>query len=72
MQEFLGINKAIQGEVVNNASKLTEINESMKKGGKKLKELEDDPTYSEEQKQLYREKLQDLETEKQARLEIIS
>ena len=55
MQEFLGINKAIQGEVVNNASKLTEINESMKKGGKKLKELEDDPTYSEEQKQLYRE-----------------
>ena len=50
-QEFLWINKAlqtIQSEVVNNTSKLTEINECIKKENKKLKEVEDDPTYSEE------------------------
>ena len=38
MQEFLGIDKAlqaIQGELVNNTSKLTEINERIKKESKK-------------------------------------
>ena len=39
---------------------------------KKLKEIEDDPTYSDEQRQLYRDRLNDLNTEKQARLEILS
>ena len=52
-REFLGIGKALQtipGEVVNNTSKLTEINERVKRESKKLKEVEDDPTYSEELK----------------------
>ena len=37
-----------------------------------LKEIEDDPTYSEEQRQLYRGTLHDLNTEKQASLEVLS
>ena len=75
MREFLGINKAlqsIQGELVNNASKLTEINKRIERGTKKLEEVENDPTYSDEQRQLFRDRLDDLNTEKQARLEILS
>ena len=75
MLEFLGIDKAlqnIQGELLNNTSKLTEINKRIKKDTKKLEEVENDPTYSDEQRQLYRDRLGDLNTEKQARLEILS
>ena len=52
MQEFLGIDKAlqsIQGELLNNTSKLTEINKSIKRDTKKLEKAEADPTYSDEQ-----------------------
>ena len=75
MREILGINKAlqsIQGELLNNTSKLTEIDKRIERDTKKLKELEDDPTYTAEQRQLYRDRLDDLNTEKQARLEILS
>ena len=34
--------------------------------------MEDNPTYSDEQRQLYRDRLDDLNTEKQTRLEILS
>ena len=47
MQEFLGIDKAlqsIQGELLNNTSKLMEINKSIGRHTKKLQEVEDDPT----------------------------
>ena len=74
-QEFLGIDKAlqsIQGELLNNTSKLTEINKRIKRDTKKLEEVENDPTYTDEQRQLYRDRLDDLNTEKQARLEILS
>ena len=74
MREFLGIDndlQTIQDELVNNTSKLTEINERIKKESKKLKEVENDSTYSEEQMQLYRDWLGDWNTEKQARLEIL-
>ena len=37
-----------------------------------MEEVENDPTYSDEQRQLYRDRLDDLNTEKQARLEILS
>ena len=53
MREFLGTDKAlqtIQDDLANNASKLTEINEHIQKDSKKLKEIDDDPTYSEEQR----------------------
>ena len=75
MREFLGIDKAlqsIQGELLNNTSKLTEINKRIKRDTKKLEEVENDPTYSDEQRQLYRDRLNDLNTEKKARLEILS
>ena len=64
---FLGIDKALQiieDELVNNTLKLTEMNECIKKDSKKLKEVEDYCTYSERQKQLYRDRLIDLNTEK--------
>ena len=69
MPEFLGIDKAlqsIQGELLNNSSKLTEINKRIKRDTKKLEEVENDPTYSDQQRQLYKDKdrLDDLNTEK--------
>ena len=45
--------QTIHGELVNNTSKLTEVNERIKRDRKKLKEVEDDPTYSEEQRHLF-------------------
>ena len=75
MREFLGIHKALQGikgEFLNNMSKLTEIDKRIKRDTIKLKEVEKDPIYSDEQRQLYRDKLDDLNIEKQARLEILS
>ena len=78
MRRLLGINKAlqrIQVELLNNTSKLTEINKCIKRDTEKLKEVENDPTYSDEQRQLRRlrlDRLDDLNTEKQARLEILS
>ena len=74
MQEFLGIDKAlqsIQDELVNNTSKLTEIDKRIKRDTKKLEEVENDPTYSDEQRQLYKDRLDDLNTKKQAGLEIL-
>ena len=75
MREFLWINKAlqsIQGELLNNTSKSTEINKRIKRDTKKLEEVETDPIYSDEQRLLYRDRLDDLNAEKRARLEILS
>ena len=51
MREFLGIDKAlqsIQGDLLNNTSKLTEINKCITINTKKLEEVENAPTYSDE------------------------
>ena len=75
MRKFLGINKALQrinGELLNSTSKLTEINKRIKRDTKKLEEVENDPTYSDEQRQLYRDRLDHLNTEKKAKLTILS
>ena len=75
MREFLGIDKAlksIQGELLNNTSKLTEIKKRIERDTKKLEEVKNDPTYSDEQRQLYKDRLDGLNTRKQARLEILS
>ena len=48
MREFLGIDKAlqgIQGELLNDTSKLTEINKHIN-SHQKVEEVENDPTYS--------------------------
>ena len=75
MREFFGIDKvlqSIQGEILNNMSKLTETDKCIKRDTKKLEQVENDPTYTDEQRQLYKDRLDDLNTEKQARLEILS
>ena len=75
MWEFLGIDKAlqsIQGELLNTTSKLTEIDKRIKRDTKKLKKVKNDPTYTDEQRQLCKDRLDDLNTKKQARLEILS
>ena len=49
MREFLAIDKAlqsIQGELLHNASKLTEIDKHIKRDTKKLQEVENDTTYT--------------------------
>ena len=58
MREFLGINKAlqnIQGELLNNTSKLTEIDKRIKRNTKKVEQVENDPTYTDEKRQLYKD-----------------
>ena len=57
MGESLGIDKAlqsIQGELLNNTSKVTEIDKRIKRDTKKLEEVENDLGYTNEQRQLYR------------------
>ena len=75
MREFLATDKAmqsIQGELLNNTSKLTEIYKRVKRNSKKLEEVENDSSYTDKQRQLNWDRLDDLSTEKQARLEILS
>ena len=62
----------MQGELLNNTSKLTEIDKRIKRDTKKSQKVENDSIYSDEQGQLYRDRLDDLNIEKQARLEILS
>ena len=69
MREFLRIDRALQSRL---NFKLTEIDKRLKRDTKKLEEVENDSTYSDEQNRLYRDRLDDLNTEKQARLEILS
>ena len=52
-REFLANDRAarnIQGELLKNTSKLTEIDKRIKRDTKKLKEIENDPTYTGEQR----------------------
>ena len=76
IREFLGISKALQSvnvELHNNTAKLSELDKRIKRDTAKLKEIEDNPEgFSEEQKQLYKKRLQDLKKERQARLEFLS
>ena len=75
IREFLGINRSLQSiqtELLNNTSKLREIDKRIKRDTKKLEEVENDPCYTDEQRQLYRDRLDELNTEKQATLEISS
>ena len=51
MREFLGIDKAlqiIQGEPLNNASKLTETDKRIERDTKKLEEVENGCSYTDE------------------------
>ena len=76
MREFLGIDEALQsinGELRNNTAKLSELDKRIKRDTAKLKEIEDKPEgFYEEQKELYKKRLQDLKDKRQARLEFLS
>ena len=53
MREFLANDRTprnIQGELLKNTSKLTEIDKRIKRDTKKLKKIENDPTYTDEQR----------------------
>ena len=63
MSEFLGVDRtlqSIQGELLNKTLKLTEINKIVQRDTKKLEEVGNDPIYTYEQRQLYRDRLEDL------------
>ena len=67
MREFLGIEKTLQsiwGELLNNTSKLTEIYNRIQKDTKKLEEVGNDPTYTDKQRQLYKDRLDNPNIEK--------
>ena len=72
MREFWGIDKALQsinGELRNNTAKLSELDRRIKRDAAKLKEIEDNPEgFSEEQKELYKTRLQDLKEERKAQI----
>ena len=75
MREFLrtdGVLQDIQDELLNNTSKLTEIDKRIKRDTKNLEEAENGSSYTDEQRQLYIDRLYELNTEKQARLELLS
>ena len=76
MRKFLGIDKALQsinGELRNNTAKPSKLDKRIKRDTAKFKEIEDNPEgISEEQKELYKKRLQDIKEERQARLEFLS
>ena len=66
MREFLGIDKvlqSIQGELISNTSKLKKMNECVEGDSKNIEEVEDDPTLTQEQRQLYRSRLEFSKTQ---------
>ena len=68
MREFLGIDRtlqSIQGELLNNTSKLTKIDKHIKRDTKKMEEVENEPGHTDEQRR------GDLNTKKQERLDIL-
>ena len=60
----ISIGRSIQNELLHNTSKLTEIDKRIQRDTKMLEEVENDPTYTDEQRQLYRDRLDDSNTEK--------
>ena len=75
MREFLGIDKAlrrVQGELINNTSKLSELDKKLACDREKLEEIKNDPSYSEELKNRIQERIDNAETERDARLEVLS
>ena len=75
MREFLEIDKAlrrVQGELINNTSKLSELDKKLARDQEKLEEIKNDPLYSEELKNRIQERIDNAETEREARLEVLS
>ena len=74
MREFEGIDKAltrIQGELANNAGKLTELDEHLKREQGKLAEIETSPDLQVHEERV-KAKIAELKEERAARLELLS
>ena len=74
MREFDGIDKVltrIQGELANNAGKLTELDEHLKREQGKLAEIETSPNLQVHEERV-KAKIADLKEERAARLELLS
>ena len=74
MREFLGIDKAltrIQGELANNAGKLTEIDDHIAREQGKLAEIETSPDLQVHEERV-KAKIAELKEERAARLELLS
>ena len=74
MREFEGIDKAltrIQGELANNAGKLTELDDHLKRERGKLAEIETSPDLQVHEERV-KAKIADLKEERAARLELLS
>ena len=74
MREFLGIDKAltrIQGELANNAGKLTDLDAHIAREQGKLAEIEDSPDLQVHEKRV-KAKITELQEERAARLELLS
>ena len=75
MREMLGLDKALQrirGEVLNNISKLSELDRGIKRQHEKLDELANSTEYTEEQRTEVQNRLKDFKEERKARLEVLS
>ena len=76
MRELLGLDKAltsIKGELANNIAKLGELDTRIKHEDQKLKDMLNDPSYTEEQRGEVRDRLGlILKEERKARLELVS
>ena len=75
MREMLGLDKAlqrVQGELANNLGKLTLINEHVEREEQKLKDIKNDPSYTNEQKLEIEKRLERLKDEHSTRLELAS
>ena len=63
---------SIKGELANNIAKLGELDTHIKHEDQKLKDMLNDPSYSDEQHGEVRDRLGDLKEERKARLELVS
>ena len=74
-ENFSGIDKAlrrVQGEIINNTAKLFELDKQLACDWEKLVEIKDDLSYSEEQKAKIWERIENVETERESRLKVLS
>ena len=75
MREMLGLDKAlqrVQGELANNIGKLTLLEEHIEREEQKLKDIKNDPSYTNEQKREIEKRLERLKEEHSTRLELAS
>ena len=75
MREMLGLDKAlqrVQGELANNLGKLTSIKEHIEREKQKLRDVKNDPSYTDEQRKDVQARLERLKEEHSARLELVS